>query len=159
MAPRSDSLAWVDSPANVRVLPFEWASRFRVSTDVAHEFSREIFDRGKDSASDDLTLQSGEPNLNLIEPGRNGRCEMKLHTGLLFQELSDLAGFVRGQVVQDDVDFLVWVTTGDHLFEKTDELRTGMSLSGLALHLSCPNIQRRVERLIQYFSNCDFIPA
>jgi len=70
---------------------------------------------------------------------------VKLHMGVPLQELFDLVGFVRRQIVQDDVNLLARVAAGDHLLEKTHELRTGMPLSGLALHLSRLHIQRSVE--------------
>ena len=70
---------------------------------------------------------------------------MKLHMGVPLQELFDLVGFVRRQIVQDDVNLLARVAAGDHLLEKTHELRTGMPLSSLALHLSGLDVERRVK--------------
>jgi hypothetical protein len=42
----------------------------RVGGDVAAEFASQIGDRGEDAASNDLALDFGEPDLNLVEPGR-----------------------------------------------------------------------------------------
>jgi hypothetical protein len=51
-------------------------SLFVVATDLADEFASEIFDRDEDAASDDITLDFGKPDLNLVKPGGVGRCVM-----------------------------------------------------------------------------------
>ena len=54
-----------------------------VGADVAHEISREIFNGGEDSSGDNLPLDLGEPDLDLVEPGRIGRSVMELHVGMV----------------------------------------------------------------------------
>ena len=54
------------------------ASVGRVGVDVATEFASQIGDRGKNAASDDLALDFGEPDLDLVEPRGIGGREVKL---------------------------------------------------------------------------------
>ena len=129
------SLAWKDSPANITVFPFEGAGCFRIGADVAHKLSSEIVDRSENAASDDFALQPCEPDFNLIQPGRIGAREVKFHVGVSPQELFDLVGLVRRQIVENDVNLLVRLAAEDYLFEETNEFRTGVSLGGLALYL------------------------
>ena len=58
---------------------------------------------------------------------------MKLHMRISPEKRFDLVGLVRGQVIENDVDLLVRVAAGNHVFEKTHELGTGMPLGGLTL--------------------------
>ena len=44
-----------------------------VSTDVAHNFAFEIVSRREDAASDQIALNFGEPDFDLIEPRRVSR--------------------------------------------------------------------------------------
>ena len=60
---------------------------------------------------------------------------MKLPLGISLEKFCDLVGLVCGQVIQNDVNLLVRLTAGDHLFEESDEFRTGVPLGSLALHL------------------------
>jgi hypothetical protein len=68
--------------AKVGILPFEGARGFRVGADVAYEFSCQIVDRSKNTASDDAGAPAGRTRF----------------------------GFVSGQVIQNDVNFLTWFT-------------------------------------------------
>ena len=40
--------------------------------DVAHQFGPQIRDRGEHSPGDDMSLDSGEPIFDLVEPGGIG---------------------------------------------------------------------------------------
>ena len=44
--------------------------------DVPHQFSPQVGDGGEDAACDDVTLDLGEPQLDLVEPGRVSRREV-----------------------------------------------------------------------------------
>jgi hypothetical protein len=52
----------------VSVSPFDGGGGFVVLADVAHELLFEVFDRGKDAAGNDIALNLGEPDFDLIEP-------------------------------------------------------------------------------------------
>jgi hypothetical protein len=56
----------------IAVSPFDGTGATIVQTDVAHEVTRQVFDRSEDAAGDDVALDFGEPNLDLIEPGGAG---------------------------------------------------------------------------------------
>ena len=81
--------------------------RFRsavVMPDIAHELAGEIGDGGKDTECDDVTLDLGEPDFNLVEPGRVGRREVQMHIGMLGQEITDPLSLMSREVVENDVD-------------------------------------------------------
>ena len=59
-----------DTVFEVGVLPAKGSRSFGVSANVAHELAGEIFDRGEDSASDDLSFDTGKPDFDLVQPGR-----------------------------------------------------------------------------------------
>ncbi len=44
-------------------------------------------DRSEDAACDQVALNLSEPQLDLIEPGGVGRCEVKLDPAIVLQEL------------------------------------------------------------------------
>src|SRR5215831_5985542 len=69
-------------------------------------FRRRSATEGEDAACDDVTLDLGEPQLDLVEPGRVSRREVQVDRGVATQELGDLRGLVRRQVVSDHMDFL-----------------------------------------------------
>ena len=46
--------------------------------DVAHQFSPQVGDGGEDAACDDVTFDLGEPQLDLVEPGRVSRREVQV---------------------------------------------------------------------------------
>jgi hypothetical protein len=62
--------------------------------DVAKDFSSEIVDGGKDASRDDLPLDFGEPDFDLVKPGRVSGGKMKVDFGMLGQKLLDEFGFM-----------------------------------------------------------------
>src|SRR5437764_15210599 len=77
-----------------------------VLADVAHELSAQIGDGSEDATGDDVALDPGEPQLDLVEPGRVSRREVQVDSGVPVQELGDRLGLVRRQVIGDPVDLL-----------------------------------------------------
>ena len=55
--------------------------------DVAHQLARQVFDRGEDSARDDITLDFGKPQFDLVKPRGIGRGVMQVELGVSLQEL------------------------------------------------------------------------
>jgi hypothetical protein len=43
----------------------------------------------EDAASDHVPLDPGEPQFDLIEPGRVCRCEVETNPGILLQKIAD----------------------------------------------------------------------
>lgn len=60
----------------IGVLPLHWDRRLNVLPDIAHDLPFEIMSRRKDTAGDEITLNLGEPQFDLVEPGRVGWREM-----------------------------------------------------------------------------------
>ena len=71
--------------------------------------------------------EDGEPDFDLIEPGRVSRCIMELNVAMGGEELRHGLSFVRREVVGDDVDLLARGLRGDDICEKGNEFRTGLS--------------------------------
>lgn len=77
-----------------------------MGADVAHQLARQVTNGCEHATGDDLALNPPEPSLNLIQPGRIGRCEVEMHVGMFVEKNLNLAGFVCREVVQDGVDLL-----------------------------------------------------
>jgi hypothetical protein len=116
----------------IGVLPFDGFGGGVVLADVGHQLAMEVLGRGEDAAIDEVTLDFAEPKLDLVEPGRVGRGEVKLDSRVCGQKLLDSLGLVGRQVVQDDVDLLTPRLAGDDGAEESDELLAGVPRSGLA---------------------------
>ena len=85
-----------------------------------------------------------KPDLVLIEPGRVSGREVKPDSRMLLEELADRLSFVRGEIVEDDVNLLPRRAQGDHFLEKGDELAAGMAGSGFAVDATGGGIKRRI---------------
>src|ERR1039458_9283768 len=95
-----------DAAGGVGVFPLDGPSIGGVGIDVAAEFASQVGNRGEDAACDDLAFDLGEPDLDLIEPGRVRGREVKPDSRMLLEELADRLSFVRGEIVEDDVNLL-----------------------------------------------------
>jgi hypothetical protein len=122
----------VNAPFSFGVSPLKRFRLFVVATDVADELPIAIFDRDEDAASDDIPLDFGKPDLNLIEPRGVGRCVMDADIRISVEEFPDLGGTMGREIVGDDVNFLCRCLTGNDLLEKSHELRAGMAGRGSA---------------------------
>ena len=93
-----------------------------VLADVPHELSAQIGDGGEDATGDDVPLDPGEPQFDLVEPGRVSRREVQVDRRMASQELGDLLGFVRRQVISDHMDFLGRRPIDDDVGQKGNKL-------------------------------------
>ncbi len=75
----------------------------------------ELFEACEGGAAERLPLQDREPDLDLVEPGRACRREMKLHIGMGLEPR--LVLFVGVEVVQNDVKLTVRKSRGDTVHE------------------------------------------
>ena len=141
-----DLMVSSDATLGISVGPFEGFGAFVVDFDVASDFTGEVGFGSKDAAGDQIALNFGEPDFDLIEPGRVSRGVMELNVGVGGEELRYGLGFVRREVVGDDVDLLARGLRGDDICEKGNELRTGVALGCFAQDLSAGNLQGSVER-------------
>ena len=100
--------------------PDEGLGSVVVRVDVGIDVFLKLFEACEGSAAERLPLQDREPYLDLIEPGRACRREMKLHIGV---GLEPMFVFLVGvEVVEDDVKLAVRKSRGDaaHEVEKLD---------------------------------------
>lgn len=126
----------------VGVFPLDGASMGGVGIDVAAEFASQVGNRGEDAPRDDLAFDLGEPDLDLIKPGRVSGREVKLDSRMLLEELADRLSFVRGEIVEDDVNLLPRRAQGYDLLQKGYELAAGMASSGFAVDATGGGIKR-----------------
>ena len=64
---------------------------------------------------------------------------------MLLEEVTDRLSFVRGEIVQDDVNLLPRGAQGYDLLQEGDELTAGMAGSGFAVDATGGGIQRRIQ--------------
>ena len=62
-----------NSTSRVEIFPFHYFGRIVVKPNITHEFFLQILDRTENAAGDDIALDLGEPQFNLVEPVRVGR--------------------------------------------------------------------------------------
>ena len=134
-----------DSFCRRRVSPFDGSSSLVVVPNVTKDFSSEIVDGGKDASGDNLPLNLGEPDFDLVKPGRVSGGKMKVDFGILGQKLLDEFGFMGREIISDNVDLASEGLGGHDLGKKVDELGAGMALSGLAKDFSASGIKGRVK--------------
>ena len=64
---------------------------------------------------------------------------------MLLEELADRLRFMRGEIVEDDVNLLPRRAQGYDLLQKGDELTAGMASSRFAVNATGGGIQRRIQ--------------
>ena len=127
----------IDSFCRRRVSPFDGSSSLVVVPDVTKDFSSEIVDGGKDASGDNLPLNLGEPDFDLVKPRRIGGCKMHADLGMMGQKVLEELGFMGREVIRDDVDLASEGLGGHDIGKKVDKLGAGMALSGLATRCRC----------------------
>jgi len=130
----------------VGVFPLDRSSVSRVGVDVAPEFARQIGDRGEDAAGNDFALDFGEPQFDLVEPGRIGGREVKLHAGMPLEEIPNQLRFMSGEVIEDDMDLLPGRAQRDYFFQKGHEVAAGVANRSFSVDATGLRVQRGVQR-------------
>ena len=125
--------------------PAEGCGGFVVLPDVTDQLSGEVGGRSEDSTSDDIALDFGKPDLDLIEPTGIGRGVMDPNRWIGLEEIENMLGFMCAQVVGDDVNLSTVGLTGDDLAEKADKLGTGMPSGGLSHDTAGASVERRIQ--------------
>ena len=113
--------------------------------DVAHQLSLQVRHGSEHAASDDVSLNLGEPQLYLIEPRGVGRREVQANFWVRIQEIFDQRTLVRRQIVGDDSDLFATRLVGNDIAEESDELGRRMPRRGLAEHLARLGVEGRVQ--------------
>ena len=126
---RCDSIGWV------RVSPSKGSGSLIVGFDVAHELAAQVGNGFEDSAGNHVALDFGEPVFDLVEPGTISGGVMQRHVWMVGKEAIHELGFVGGEVVYDEVDFLVGGLCGYDLLGKADKL-----LAGVAAGSACDDL-------------------
>jgi hypothetical protein len=135
-----------DASARVGVLPLDRLGGLVVLIDVVHELAAQICSRGEDAAVDEVALDLGEPELDLVQPRGIGRREVQAHVLVQGQELAHPLGLMRGEVVEDDVNLLMIGVLGHHRAQKSDELFAGVTGCGLTDNLARLGVEGGIER-------------
>jgi hypothetical protein len=135
----ADAAAWIG------VLPLDRLGGLVVLPDVAHEFALEVGGGREDATVDEVALDLTEPQLDLVEPRRVGRCEVQLDLRVQGEELAHAPGLMGREVVEDDVDLLVARLVGDDRAEKRHELFAGVVGSRVADDCAGPGVECRVK--------------
>ncbi len=97
--------------------------RFRVlvvASDVAPDLPREVRDRGEDPLCEEVALDLGKPEFDLIDPRRVSRREMRVDPRMGLEKRLDSFGLVRRQGVDDYVDLTAPRLCGQHVAEELD---------------------------------------
>ena len=97
----------------IPISPAEGCGGFVVLPDVTDQLSGEVGCRSEDSASDDIALDFGKPDLDLIEPTGIGRGVVDPNRWIGLEELENMLGFMCAQVVGDDVNLSAVGLAGD----------------------------------------------
>ena len=126
--------------------PREWFGGVVVGRDEGIDMGLELGDGVERCAGERFAAQDGKPDLDLIEPGRVSGREVKPDSRMLLEELADRLSFVRGEIVEDDVNLLPRRAQGYDLLQKGDELAAGMAGSGFAVDATGGGIERRIQR-------------
>ena len=125
--------------------PPEGCCGFVVLLDVADELSRQIGFGSEDSSSNDMALNFGKPDFDLIEPARIGRSVMNPNGRIGVEELENAFGFMCAQVVGHDVNLFPRRLTGDDLAQKVDKFDAGMPSRRLTDDVAGASIQRCIQ--------------
>ena len=77
-----------DAAKGIAVSPLEGERSFVVGVDVTHDLASQISLGSKDAPRDQVALNLGKPDFDLVEPGRIGGCVMEGDPGIFFQKES-----------------------------------------------------------------------
>ena len=114
--------------------------------DIAHQFLGEVLDRGEDTPCDDIALDLGKPQFDLVQSRRVRWREMQPHCRMGLQKLGDPGSLVRREVIGNHMNLFPGWLLGDEVRQKGDELFGGMPVRRLAQYFPRLGIERRVQR-------------
>ncbi len=130
----------------VGVFPAEGLGGFGVRVDVAAELARQVSGGGEDATSDDVALQFGKPQLDLVEPRGIGGGKVEPHVGVSLEKRSHSIGLVSRKIIENDVNLLPRLAESNDLGEKVDEVLAGVPQGSLAVDFPGASVQGGVER-------------
>ncbi len=95
---------------------------------------------------DDVALDLGEPELDLIQPRRVRGREVQLHTAMPGEERPHRLCLVGREIVENDVDLAPRRLRSDDVREERQKVGARVPRGGLPDHLAGLGVQRGVER-------------
>ena len=113
--------------------------------DVVHELSPQVGHRRECTAGNDVALDLGKPEFDLVEPRGVGRSEMQVNLRMSSQKVVDLSGVMGGEVVGNHVDLFAARLVDDDVRQEGDELRRSVTHGRFAEHLAGLGVERRVQ--------------
>ena len=131
---------------DILVDPADRSRGFVVVAYVAHELARQILYRSEDASRNNVALNLGKPNFDLVEPARIGRGVVDPNSGVGLKEVKNSLGLVCTQVIGNNVDLATCRLTRHDLCKEIDELGAGVTCAGFSQHLSALSVQSTVER-------------
>ena len=114
--------------------------------DVFHKLSPQLGHRLEHPARDDVALDLGKPEFDLVEPGGIGRSEVQVNLRMAIQKVVDLSRLMGREVVGNHVDLFAARLVDDDVGQERDELRGCMPHGGLAEYLAGLGVERCVQR-------------
>lgn len=114
-------------------------------TNVAHQFLGKVFDRREDTSRDDVALNLGEPEFDLVEPRGVGRREMQMHLRVGLQKFGDPRGLVRREIVRNHMNFQARGLSGHEVRQEGDELLGRVPVGRFAQDFARLRIERGVQ--------------
>src|ERR1700693_2319952 len=131
---------------DILVDPTDRFRAFVVFANVANELGREILCGSEDASRNNISLNLGKPNFDLLEPAEVGRGGVDPNSGVGRKKFTKFLCLFRTQVVCNDVDLVTcWLTPHD-LGEEIDEVRAGVKCTGFRQRLFGVIVQSVVER-------------
>ena len=135
-----------DSSICVFVSPLEGESCLIVMADIADDLAVEVGLGFEDAACNEVSLDLGEPDFDLIKPRGIGRSVMEFDVGMGAQKALNGCSFMSRKVVSYDMNVGFGGLGSDHLGEKFHELSAGVAVSCLSQDLAGGRVQGRIER-------------
>ena len=84
--------------SGITVAPLKGFRRFVAFANVLHDLDAKISDRSKNASGDEVSLNLGKPQLELIEPGRVSRRVVNVDIRMGRQECSNAFSFMGRQI-------------------------------------------------------------
>ena len=136
---------WFNAISSILKSPLEGCGGFVVLLDVANELSGQVSGGSEDSPSNDIALNFGKPDLDLIKPTGIGWGVRDSYGWIGLEELENILGFMCAQVVGHDMNLSALRLAGDNLAEKVDKLGAGMPSGGLSDDVIGASVQRYIQ--------------
>ena len=113
---------------------------------VVSYLPRQVRDGSENTARQKVTLDFGEPQFHLVQPGRIRWSEVEANLGVIGEELLNGFGLVRREIIENDVNFLGPPGAAHQIRNEGDEFFAGVPLGRFSLDFAGLDVQRCIER-------------